>query len=68
MIRTYYSGCCYPLKTKETDHPGQPLLATAKMADTGELLSLLVSVLAKAFLTLVRCHFMPFMLLSVWHS
>ena len=39
------------------------------MADTGErLLSLLVSVLAKALLALVSCHFMPFMLLSVWHN
>ena len=39
------------------------------MADTvGELLSLLVSVLTQAFLTLVRCHLMPFMLLSVWHN
>ena len=39
------------------------------MADTGErLLSLLVSVLAKTLLALVSCHFMPFMLLSVWHN
>jgi len=39
------------------------------MADTGrKLLSLLVSVLAQALLALVRCHLMPFMLLSVWHN
>ena len=39
------------------------------MADTARrLLSLLVSVLAQALLALVRCHLMPFMLLSVWHS
>ena len=39
------------------------------MADTGErLLSLLVSVLTKTLLALVSCHFMPFMLLSVWHN
>ena len=39
------------------------------MADTEEkLLSLLVSVLAKTLLTLVRSHFMPLMLLSVWHN
>ena len=39
------------------------------MADTERrLLSLLVSVLAKTLLTLVRSHFMPLMLLSVWHN
>ena len=39
------------------------------MADTVRiLLSLLVSVLTQAFLTLVRSHFMPLMLLSVWHN
>ena len=40
------------------------------MADTyrKRLLLLLVSVLAKTLLTLVRSHFMPLMLLSVWHN
>ena len=27
-----------------------------------------MSVLAQALLALVRCHLMPFMLLSVWHN
>ena len=39
------------------------------MADTArKLLSLLVSVLTQALLALVRCHLVPFMLLSVWHN
>ena len=40
------------------------------MADTGEddLLLLLVSVLTKTLLALVSSHFMPLMLLSVWHN
>lgn len=39
------------------------------MADTAEkLLSLLVSILTQTFFTFVSGHFMPFMLLSVWHN
>lgn len=37
------------------------------MADAEELL-LLMSVLAQTLFTLVRCHLMPLMLLSVWHN
>ena len=56
-------------KTKEADQLGQPLFSRLlKWQTLRELLSLLVSILAKTLLTLVRSHLMPLMLLSVWHN
>ncbi len=38
------------------------------MADTVRLLSLLVSILAQTFFTLVRSHFMSLSFLTAWHN
>ena len=56
------------LQNGKADHrPAFLNQQTAKMADA-ELLFLLVSVLAQAFLTLVRRHLMSLSFFTAWHN